>query len=154
MSRFETRVPPFIWWAWGALIIFYISQLVNDELLDGLWARIVALVLLFVGFGFTFSAIASFRSAKTTSDPRDITRAEHLVIDGVYKYTRNPMYLGLLIVLVGWGFWTGTLIGAFAGPIFFIAIMTRLQIGPEERFLAEKFGDEYAEFAERTRRWI
>ena len=154
MSRFETRVPPFIWWAWGALIIFYISQLVNDELLEGLWARIVALVLLFVGFGFTFSAIASFRSAKTTSDPRDITRAEHLVIDGVYKYTRNPMYLGLLIVLVGWGFWTGTLIGAFAGPIFFIAIMTRLQIGPEERFLAEKFGDEYAEFAERTRRWI
>ena len=64
------------------------------------------------------------------------------------------MYLGLLIVLVGWGFWTGTLIGAFAGPIFFIAIMTRLQIGPEERFLAEKFGDDYTEFTERTRRWI
>jgi len=154
MSRFETKVPPFIWWLWGLLITFYVSATFGDSLLDAGWARVVAFVLLFAGFGIAFAAIAKFRSAKTTSDPRDISRAENLVTDGVYQFTRNPMYLGLLLVLVGWGFWTGTILGALIGPAFFVLIMTRLQIGPEERLLAEKFGDEYAAFAEQTRRWI
>ena len=153
MSRFETRVPPVIWWAWAALVVLLVDNSFGDDLLAG-WGRVVAVILAVVGFGIAVLALSGFSKAKTTVDPHGIDKASSLVTDGIYRLTRNPMYLGLLLILVGWGFWRGTLAGATIGAIAFIAVITRLQIQPEERMLTDKFGTDYEAFTQQTRRWI
>ncbi len=153
MSRFETRVPPVIWWAWAALVVLLVDNSFGDDLLAG-WGRIVAVILAVVGIGIAVPALAGFSKAKTTVDPHGIDKASSLVTDGIYRFTRNPMYLGLLLILIGWGFWRGTLAGAVIGAIAFVAVITRLQIQPEERMLTDKFGADYEAFTQQTRRWI
>ncbi|MEO1143695.1 MAG: isoprenylcysteine carboxylmethyltransferase family protein, partial [Pseudomonadota bacterium] len=76
-----------------------------------------------------------------------------LVTDGVYKYTRNPMYLGLTFILSGFAIWQGNLFG-FVGVILFVGYVTRFQIIPEETILREKFGQEYEDYCSRTGRWL
>ena len=81
--------------------------------------------------------------AKTTS----------LVAGGVYRFTRNPMYLGLLLVLAGWAVFLSNAL-AFALLPAFIAYIGRFQIAPEERALAAKFGTEYEAYRTEVRRWL
>jgi len=98
------------------------------------------------------SAIAFFR-AKTTVNPLKPANATRLVTGGLYQYSRNPMYLGLLLLLIGWAIWLGNLAAAPL-PVLFIAAITWAQIMPEEAALREKFGDEYEAYCSRVRRWI
>ena len=76
-----------------------------------------------------------------------------LVKDGVYAYTRNPMYVGLVIVLIGWALWLGSFLSLIIVPLFMYAI-TKLQIKPEEQVLTELFGIEYIEYMKKVRRWL
>ena len=80
-------------------------------------------------------------------------KASALVTSGVYRITRNPMYLGMLLVLAGWGVWLGNA-AAFVGLPLFVAVLNLLQIAPEERVLRERFGDAFTRYAARVRRWI
>ena len=153
MSRFETRVPPVIWWAWGALVVLLVDASFGDRIAVG-WGRVVGVVLLLVGVGVALAAFGAFREAQTTFDPHQVSEASTLITDGIYKFTRNPMYLGLMLLLVGWGFWRGSILAALLGSLAFVALVTRMQIIPEERALSAKFGDEFAAFTSRTRRWI
>ena len=73
--------------------------------------------------------------------------------DGVYRYTRNPMYVGLACCVLAWGVYLQNF-AALLGVVIFIAYMTHFQIKPEERALQEKFGDEYANFKSKVRRWL
>jgi protein-S-isoprenylcysteine O-methyltransferase Ste14 len=98
-------------------------------------------------------AFASFWLARTTINPFDPSRASVLVTGGIYRITRNPMYLSLLLLLVAyalrlesWGQWLG--------PALFAAYITRFQIIPEERILTMKFGAAFLAYMRRTRRWI
>lgn len=109
----------------------------------------------FVGAGFSIdaAAIAAFARAKTTVNPIRIERAQHLVTSGLYRFSRNPMYLGLASSLTGWALLLGS-----AAPFFVIALFERVlvvaQIGPEETALAAKFGNDYIQYTRRVRRWI
>lgn len=104
--------------------------------------------------GFVSAAgIIAFRRARTTVNPLKPRDALSLVTAGIYAFTRNPMYLGLLLVLVGWAVYLGNAISALA-LLVFPAYMTRFQIRPEERVLLSLFGDEYARYAARVRRWF
>ncbi|GAB3551374.1 hypothetical protein GCM10027343_35500 [Noviherbaspirillum agri] len=98
-------------------------------------------------------AFASFALARTTINPRHPSRASALVTSGVYRVTRNPMYLSLLLLLVAYaarlGSWSEGL-----GPVLFVAYVTRFQIIPEERVLEAKFGAAFLAYKGRTRRWI
>lgn len=76
-----------------------------------------------------------------------------IVIKGLYQYSRNPMYLGLLIILFGFGLWLGSLSPFLMLPVFYWVI-TEMQIKPEERMLEQKFGKEYLDFKNRVRRWL
>jgi len=76
-----------------------------------------------------------------------------LVTKGLYKYTRNPMYLGLLIILFGYGIWLGSITPFLALPLFYWLITTQ-QIIPEETILEDKFGVEYLDYKARVRRWL
>lgn len=79
--------------------------------------------------------------------------ASSLVQGGIYRFTRNPMYLGFLLVLGGWAVLLANGL-AFVGPLAFVAYLNRFQIGPEERALAGLFGPEYAKYRARVRRWV
>jgi len=153
MQRLETTVPPIVWWMVSAVLVIMIDTTVGEDLADG-WGRVVAVVLLIAGASVAFRALRGFAQAKTTVDPHDPAKASSLVTDGVYEFTRNPMYLGLLALILGWGLWRGTVLGALVGGLFFAGVLTRLQIIPEERLLTEKFGSEYTDFTNRTRRWL
>ena len=117
------------------------------------WRLAIALVVAGVGVAFMVLGGMAFRRAKTTSNPIKPHAASSLVITGVYRYTRNPMYVGATLVLVGWAFYLGSL-PAFVGPVVFVLYITRFQIIPEERVLRGKFGPEFAEYQARVPQWL
>jgi protein-S-isoprenylcysteine O-methyltransferase Ste14 len=98
-------------------------------------------------------SILSFLRAGTTLHPDKPMRTTKLVVTGVYSITRNPMYLSLLLVLVGGAVYLANCAAALPIP-FFVAYLNRFQIMPEERALASLFGDEYKAYARRVRRWL
>lgn len=106
-----------------------------------------------VGAAIALLGVASFRRAKTTVNPLQPAAASALVVSGIYRLTRNPMYLGLLLVLLGWAvFLANTL--AFVFPAIYVPLMNRLQIIPEETALAAKFGAGFSAYQSRVRRWL
>ena len=112
-----------------------------------------AVALLVIGQGIAISGMVAFRRAKTTVNPIKISTASSLVSSGVFRLTRNPMYLGLLIALAGWAVYLASWLALLGLPLF-VLYMNRFQIGPEERAMASLFGADYAAYKERVRRWI
>ena len=114
---------------------------------------LVAALLAAVGGGFALAGLWAFRKARTTILPHRLDRTSAFVAHGVYRVTRNPMYLGLLLVLLAWAVRLSNL-PALAFLPAFVLYMDRFQIRPEERVLREKFGDAFADYAKSVRRWI
>ncbi len=153
MKFLETKIPaPVIALAAGACMKLYAlsAQVAIDAspLLAAAgihMAQVSALIALL--------AFASFKLARTTINPLDPSRASALVTGGIFRITRNPMYLSLLLLLVAYAMrldaWP-----AWLGPALFALYVTRFQIIPEERVLAVKFGPQFLAYKNRTRRWI
>lgn len=97
--------------------------------------------------------ILSFRRARTTVNPMKPDSASSLVVSGIYRLTRNPMYLGFLLVLVGWAIYLSNALAFFFLPAF-IVYMNRFQIEPEEQALHVLFGPQFAAYRSRVRRWL
>ena len=117
-------------------------------------ARIpIAIGLAILGLAFAVSGATQFERAQTTVNPRRPEGTSTLVTDGIYRFTRNPMYVGLMLVLLGWSAFLASPV-SLGGVVAFIVYITRFQIKPEERILVEKFGDEYREYMSGRRRWI
>ena len=89
----------------------------------------------------------------TTINPVDIEQASALVTDGIFRYSRNPMYVGFTIVLIGWAVCLAAP-WALIGPLGFVFFINRFQIIPEERMMHSKFGDAYNGYRARVRRWV
>lgn len=106
-----------------------------------------------IGLLFAFSAVFAFLKARTTVNPHALDQASSLVTSGPFALSRNPMYLGLVLILTALGVWWGAS-SALIGPVAFVAYITVFQIGPEERVMREKFGDSYVAYCKRVRRWI
>ncbi|ORU92191.1 MAG: hypothetical protein A6F70_01935 [Cycloclasticus sp. symbiont of Bathymodiolus heckerae] len=98
-------------------------------------------------------ALWLFMWARTTVNPIKPNKATALVTSGIYRYTRNPMYVGNFIFLTAWLIWLGSPLNVVF-LIFYVLYMNRFQISVEERILSEKFGEEYAQFCQSVRRWI
>ena len=114
---------------------------------------LVAIALALAGGLIALAGVHEFKRARTTINPLAPQRTSSLVVGGVYQYTRNPMYLGMLLVLIGWGVWLGNAAALVVGPLLAVLLLNTLQIGPEERVMREHFGDDYARYAARVRRW-
>ena len=119
---------------------------------------LLARSLIFAAIALAGGAIAlagdlEFKRAGTTVNPFRPQNTSALVTSGVYRFTRNPMYVGLLLVVVGWAAFLCSA-WAFAGPVAFVAYISRFQIAPEERALSAKFGTAYSDYLSRVRRWI
>jgi protein-S-isoprenylcysteine O-methyltransferase Ste14 len=153
MPFFELRIPPPI----VALLVGVAMRGVSHiaPTLDGpplVW-RWFALALALVGVALTASGAIAFRRAKTTTNPMKPGAASSLVLSGAYKFTRNPMYVGLVLVLVAWAIFLSSWL-TLAGPLLFAAYIQRFQIVPEERALLAAFGAEYSAYKAKVRRWI
>ena len=98
-------------------------------------------------------AITQFRRVQTTVNPHEPGTATTLVTSGIYAWTRNPMYLGLATLLLGWAIGLGTL-SPFAGPLLFIPMIQLIQILPEEQALRARFGRDYEQYCARVNRWL
>lgn len=127
---------------------------VDGSPLEGASADVAGTAVALAGLAVGAAGVLAFRRAGTTVDPHHIENASALVTGGIYRLTRNPMYLGLVLISMGWGIRLGSAIGTIVGPALIFAALTRFQIMPEERMMSERFGDEYRAFQGRVRRWI
>ncbi len=98
-------------------------------------------------------AMIQFRRAHTTVNPHKPEAATTLITSGIYAWTRNPMYLGLSILLLGWGIKLGSL-SPLAGPLLFIPFIWYVQIRVEEHVLQLRFGEDYERYCHRVNRWL
>ena len=113
--------------------------------------RNIGLALTFIGFLFGVGAFIEFRKARTTLDPHGSVRS--LVTTGIYRLTRNPIYLGFLLMVIGLPLNSGIYWGILISP-FYVATMNRLVIEREEAYLEEKFKEQYTGYRLRVRRWL
>ena len=153
MHMLETKVPPPLIALALALGMWLLAP-ASSALELSLAVRIaLATLLASVGTGLGIAGLISFRRARTTVNPLRPERTSTLVATGIYRFTRNPMYLGMLVGLLSVAAYLAspwTLIG----PAVFFAYMNRWQITPEESVLEAKFGTSYLEDKRRVRRWI
>ena len=147
----KTKIPPPIL-ALLMIGLVYISSLAIEPLV---FDYQVSLSILFVLIGLA-SALPSFRlfaRKKTTISPFTPSETSVLLTEGMYRYSRNPMYLGLLLLVIAATIWFGTWFGIVIS-LFFILLINILQIISEEEALLQIFGEKYVEYKKKVRRWI
>jgi protein-S-isoprenylcysteine O-methyltransferase Ste14 len=113
----------------------------------------VAVAIACFGAVIGITAIITFRKARTTMDPTKPESASVLVTGGVFRVTRNPMYLGLVLYLLAWAVYLSNWMALLLLPLFVLYI-NRFQITPEEHVLSSIFGPEYDAYREKVRRWL
>lgn len=152
MSGLNLKVPPPVVWIISAFFMWLLDVFfptMNEPELRFLIAPILA----FIGIAFIVFGVLSFKKAETTIDPTTPEKSSSLVIVGIYKFTRNPMYMGLLFFLCSWSVFLFNLYSAFI-LIAFVLYLTEFQIKPEEEILTSIFGEEYIRYKNSVRRWI
>lgn len=112
-----------------------------------------AVILALAGVAIGLSGVISFRRAQTTVNPLKPETSTSLVSTGIYRITRNPMYLGMLAVLLAWAAYLPS-VWALLGPATFALYITRFQIIPEENVLHSLFGAAFVEYTHKVRRWL
>jgi protein-S-isoprenylcysteine O-methyltransferase Ste14 len=153
MRKLELKVPPPLLVALLALAMWPLSKTLPAVAVPPESRLLVALAIGFVGAAFSLTGVFAFRRAQTTTNPLRPDQASVLVTTGSYRITRNPMYFGLMLLLLAWAAALGSPV-SLAGPLGFIMYMNRFQIGPEERVLAAKFGAAFERYRAGVRRWI
>jgi protein-S-isoprenylcysteine O-methyltransferase Ste14 len=152
MGGLELKVPP----PFVLLIVGLLMWLVN-YLMGGAFAPRFAfftgIEAMAIGFAIAVRGLITLRRNHTTPSPIMIDRAKKLVTTGLYRFSRNPIYLGMVIFLVGVAVMFGNL-WLLAGPLAFGFYINRFQIMPEERAMTAKFGSDYTDYKSRVRRWI
>ena len=152
MSALELRIPPLalVLLAGGAMWLLAAGSPSYSLHLPSNQA--IALALVVVGALVAVLGVVSFRRAGTTVNPTKPHTTSALVSTGIYRFSRNPMYLGFLLALVGWAVFLANIVAFVLVPAY-VAYMNRFQIAPEERAMLATFGAEFAAYKERVRRW-
>ena len=153
MPALENKIPPPLVMILFGLMMWVVA-LIAPEFEVSKFARIgLSASIFFLGVFFCLSGVVSFKLAKTTVDPLNTELATSLVSSGIYKVSRNPMYVGFACALVAWTLYLASPIAAL-GVLGFVIFMNRYQIAPEERALTGLFGSEFTEYQARVRRWL
>ena len=153
MRFLELKVPPPVVGLAMAALMGWISTEATPLDMPRVTRIAGALVIALVGAAFDVSGLVAFLRAKTTINPMKPGRTATLVEGGVYRVTRNPMYVGMLLLLVAWAVYLASP-WALSGPLLFFAWIDRFQIAPEERVLERKFGPAFDAYRRRVRRWL
>lgn len=152
LKMLELKVPPLIVTLIFGFLMWTVSILISFNYGHYFFKSASCLVFL-VGLVIALVAVLKFRKEDTTVDPRDPTKSERLVVTGVYRHTRNPMYLSFLLFLVSYGLFLGNLANLIS-LLLFILYMNLYQIKPEEKILLAKFQSSYRVYMQTVRRWL
>ena len=147
----ETKIPPPIVTLVFGLSIYFSRGIF--QVIEIKHSFYFGILLLLLGFVILISAVRLFRKDKTTVNPLSPEQATKLVTDGIFKYSRNPMYLGMALVLGSIAVFFN-LIGGIILVALFCAYITKFQILPEERAMRDLFSDDFDKYTKVTRRWI
>ena len=153
MRTLELKVPPPLVALLTAAAMWGISLATPAVDVPARIRVVAAIVLALAGVVTAISGVAAFRRAKTTVNPLKPETSSALVTSGIYRLTRNPMYVGLALVLLGWVVFLSSL-WALPGLVVFVLYMNRFQIVPEERVLSGMFGAAYSAYQGKVRRWL
>lgn len=151
LMKLKNKIPPPLVTLVFGLIIYYSTELISSVSFK--YQTLIATIILVLGLAVMLIAILTFRRLQTTINPLKPKQATKLATNGVFKLTRNPMYLAMLIILIAFSVATGALAGLLLVPGFMLYI-TYFQILPEERAMAELFPDQFTRYCERVRRWL
>jgi protein-S-isoprenylcysteine O-methyltransferase Ste14 len=147
----NNKIPPVI------VVLFFagiMALIAHYSVIDfTVFVAYFAASLVIIGCASCLAGVVSFKLAKTTVNPNKPEQASKLVTSGIYRISRNPMYLGFAFILAGWGVWLSS-VWAMLGVVGFIGYLTLFQIMPEERALSKLFGDEFTAYKARVRRWL
>lgn len=153
MQWLELKIPPLLVWLVIAGAMFGVAYSAPSLSFTLPGSSAIALALVALGGAVAIAGVIAFRDKRTTVNPLTPSASSSVVSGGVYRVSRNPMYLGFLLALAGWAVYLSNAGAALLLPAF-VAYMTQYQIRPEERALLAKFGSEYAQYASRVRRWL
>jgi protein-S-isoprenylcysteine O-methyltransferase Ste14 len=156
MKNLELKCPPPI----VMMICAIISLVASQKSLEFIQLQVSTfeslvwpLVFFIAGIVVAVAGVKEFKQHHTTLNPLHPEKTSSLVTSGVYQLTRNPMYLGLLIVLLGWGDLLDSFL-AFSGALIFFLYMSAFQIKPEEDMMKEKFDQGFTQYCSQVRRWL
>jgi len=142
--------PPIVTLAFG-LMIYFSRNIFPD--INNIIFYILSLFFIILGPFILISAVRSFKAEQTTINPININNASSLVISGVFKYSRNPMYLGMVFILLALSL-RFNIVGGILFTSIFIMYITKFQIIPEEAAMKSIFGEDFNKYKNKTRRWI
>jgi len=148
------RIPPPIVALIGILLIFLSKDYILILYLHPHLQNTLSILFLIIGFMIIFSATKEFKKSETTVNPMKPETSTSLVTSGIFKYTRNPMYVGLTSILLASCFYFSSLLGIIVYVPLFILYITVFQIIPEEETMKGLFNDEYLDYCSKVRRWI
>jgi protein-S-isoprenylcysteine O-methyltransferase Ste14 len=148
----KTKVPPPVWLVIAGVIMWFVARSGFAFPVVVPYALVFAILLAALGITLGVLAGRQFKSVGTTTNPLKPEEASALVRGGVFELSRNPMYLGSLLVLTGWGLWLGSPSNILVVMLYGLLI-AELQIKPEELALTGLFGQEYADYCREVRRW-
>ena len=153
MNALELKVPPLVLVLVLALAMWFAAMQLPSLAMTLPWRHGLAVTISGVGILFLLAGGYAFQKAKTTFNPMKPDTASSVVASGIYRVSRNPMYVGFLFALTGWATFLSHPLPFLLLPVF-VAYMNRFQISPEERALSAKFGDEYDTYKQGVRRWL
>ena len=145
------HIPPPLLFIPPLLLAWLLQTIIPLPLLPTGAARLLAGLLFIVGVGLCVWSIALFRRSKTSLVP--VKPSTTLVLDGPYRFTRNPMYLGLLCLYLAAALWLNLIWALVIAPLVIVMIQ-RIVIVKEERYLEQRFGEAYYQYRSQVRRWI
>ena len=149
----ELKIPPVIVAVIFIMLMWMLAVLLPGIVTSNLSRFGAYVVLMAAGAVFSVAGVVSFKKASTTVNPITPGASSVLVTSGIYKTSRNPMYLGFLFFLIGWGLFLSNLY-SLALCTGFVLYMNRFQIQPEEKALESAFGADFLAYKERVRRWL
>jgi protein-S-isoprenylcysteine O-methyltransferase Ste14 len=147
------KIPPAILVLCTALCMFLLETFLPVGYFDFFGRFTLMWILVFFGSAIALTALVQFFRARTSIDPLHPEKVTTLLTRGVYSFSRNPMYLALLLFLLAWGLWLGNAFNILLAAGF-VSAMNRWQISREEASLLEKFGKEYSKYCSEVRRWF
>lgn len=149
----KLKIPPVAVLLIFAGLIWLIDYLFPNEALNFPFQKWLIGVLFLSGAVIALLGVAEFKKKSTTVNPHKPQNTSGLVDSGIYSFSRNPMYLGLFLVLISWTIYVGNIFGLMVLPLF-IWYLNTFQIIPEEEVMEEKFGEDFREYKKRVRRWV
>ena len=153
MQWLELKIPPPLVALTFALAMFGVDRVAPALSFTLPGSLAIAMALAVLGVAVALAGVVAFHRSRTTINPMKPGETSTIVSGGVYRYTRNPMYLGILLALAGWAVYLTNAAAALLLPAF-VVYLNQFQIKPEEHVLLEKFGPQFAQYTSRVRRWI